>query len=200
MCIFPSIGGIEDQVKSNKNVNIGLTEGKYVLNAAGSIKTIKKYKKTKKKYKKAKSIYKYKKIKVRYKYKGKWRTKWVYKKYKVATATSKTTKSTKTASTTTKTDYSKYTVQGNPKISSDTVSADAKCSCSLYTDYNIHKGTWANYCPYCSKHSTLSYTNQQGCPEGMFYCDMSNGGCDADFCIVHGKAHTNNNPKYLNPA
>ncbi|WP_429222860.1 hypothetical protein [Methanobacterium oryzae] len=191
ICIFPSIGGIENQVTSNKNVNIGLDENKILLNAAGSIQTIKKYKKTKKKYKKAKTTYKYKKVKVRYKYKGKWRTKWVYKKYKTVKATSKKT---------TKKDYSKYTVQGNPKISSDTVSADAKCSCNLYKDYNIHKGTWVNYCPYCGKQGTLSYTNQQGCPEGMFYCDMNKKGCDADYCIVHGKAHTNNNPKYLTPA
>lgn len=193
MCIFPSIGGIEDQVTSNKNVNIGLNENKNVVNAAGSLKTIKKYKKTKK-YKKVKVRVK---VKVRYKYKGKWRTKYKYKyvyKYKKVKATYKITKTSKIIT------ISKYTVQGNPNISSDTVSADAKCSCSLYTDYNIHKGTWANYCPYCSKHSTLSYTNQQGCPEGMFYCDMDKGGCDADFCIVHGKAHTNNDPKYLDSA
>ena len=198
ICIFPSIGGIENQVESNKNVNIGLNENKSIINAAGSVCTVKYYKKTKKKYKKVKVTYKYKKVKIRYKYKGKWRTKWVYRKYKVVKAVSKTTKSTKTYSTTT--DYSKYTVQGNPSISSDTVSADAKCSCSLYTDYNIHNGTWVNYCPYCGKYETLSYTNQQGCPEGMFYCDMSKSGCDADFCIVHGKAHTSNNPKYLTPA
>ena len=166
------------------------------VNAAGYIKTIntKKKSKYKKKKKKASVTYKYKKVKVRYKYKGKWRTKWVYKRYTVVKATTKTTVTSKTIT------VSKYAVQGNPKISSDKVSADAKCSCSLYTDYNIHQGAWQNYCPYCTKTGTLSYTNQQGCPEGMFYCDMGKSGCDADFCIVHGKAHTNTNPKYLNPA
>lgn len=84
-------------------------------------------------------------------------------------------------------------------ITDEIVSAEARCSCSLYTDYNIHTGTYLNYCPYCHKFGTLTYTNQQGCPEGMFYCDMAKGGCDADFCIVHGKAHTNINPKFLTP-
>jgi hypothetical protein len=85
-------------------------------------------------------------------------------------------------------------------ITSEIVSAEGRCSCSLYTDYNIHRGTYLNYCPYCNKYGTFTYTNQQGCPEGMFYCDMCKGGCDADFCIVHGKAHTNINPKFLTPA
>jgi hypothetical protein len=85
-------------------------------------------------------------------------------------------------------------------IEFEEVYAEGKCSCSLYTDYNVHTGTYVNYCPYCQKYGTLTYTNQQGCPEGMFYCDMCKGGCDADFCIVHGKAHTNTNVKFLTPA
>lgn len=192
MCIFPVIGESPSQYATNGNAKIGLEEKDISNVNAGSVKIYKK-KKTKK-YSKYKYVYK--KVKVRYKYKGKWRTKWVYKRYKVSR------KSTKTTTTTPKptTDLSKYAVDGNPQISDDVVSADAKCSCCLYTDYKVHKGTWKNYCPYCTKTGTLSYTNQQGCPEGMFYCDMSKKGCDADFCIVHGKAHTNTNPKYLTPA
>jgi hypothetical protein len=189
ICIFPVIGEPHTQIASNGNAKIGLEVKEISEVNAGTLKTINKKKKSK--YKKK---YIYKKVKIRYKYKGKWRTKWVYKRFKVSSKSPKTTKTTKN------TDLSKYAVNGNPQISDDIVSADAKCSCSLYTDYNIHKGTWKNYCPYCTKTGTLSYTNEQGCPEGMFYCDMSKKGCDADFCIVHGKAHTNNNPKYLNPA
>ncbi len=195
ICVFPAIGGTDTQLAANGNAKIGSKEKNTLeVSAAGSIKTIsykKKYKRSK--YYKSKK-YRYKKVKVRYKYKGKWRTKWVNKRYKKVSASPETTVTSKTK------DLSKYAVNGNPQISSKVVSADAKCSCSLYTDYNIHKGTWENYCPYCTKTGTLSYTNQQGCPEGMFYCDMSKKGCDADFCIVHGKAHTNNNPKYLTPA
>jgi hypothetical protein len=29
---------------------------------------------------------------------------------------------------------------------------------------------------------------------------VAKGGCDADYCIVHGKEHVNNKPAYLTPA
>ncbi|MBI5680906.1 MAG: hypothetical protein HZC47_08440 [Methanobacterium sp.] len=195
VCIFPLVGGTENQVAPNSNDKIGLNENKLNVNAGASIKTIKSSKKkvkAKKVTKKVKAATKYK-VKVRYKYKGKWRTKWVYKY--VQTYTPVYTPPSSTPST------PKYNpVEGNPVITPDTVSADGKCSCSLYTDYNIHHGTYVNYCPHCTKYHTLSYTNQQGCPEGMFYCDMGKGGCDADYCIVHGKEHVNGDPKYLTPA
>ncbi|WP_431063310.1 hypothetical protein [Methanobacterium sp.] len=128
--------------------------------------------KVKKSYKYKKTSYK--KVKAAYKYK---KSRYKYKKVKASSI-----------------------VQGNPQIVPQTVSANAKCSCSLHTDYNVHTGTWVNYCPYCNKYGTISYTNGQGCPEGMFYCDRNKGGCDADYCIVHGKSHTYSGSKYLTPA
>ncbi|MGB9937153.1 MAG: hypothetical protein ACPK7O_05485 [Methanobacterium sp.] len=207
--VFPLAENTNYQVASSNNAKIGLSEAikhenvwsakingilsdqMLKVNALASLRTVKKVKKVKlkkTKVKKVKAASKVK-VKVKYYYRGKWRTKWVYK-------------------------YSAPKIQSTPIIQQNTVTntksensetkstvtADGKCSCSLYTDYNVHTGTYVNYCPYCGKYNTLTYTNQQGCPEGMFYCDMSKKGCDADFCIVHGKAHTNTNAKYLTPA
>jgi hypothetical protein len=85
------------------------------------------------------------------------------------------------------------------QISDKRIAADGKCSCSLSTDYKLHHGEWVNYCPYCHKFGTLSYYVGPDVPEGMIYCDRAKNGCDADFCVVHGKAHTNKNPKFLIP-
>lgn len=96
ICIFPSVGGVENQVASDNSAKIGSNEQIKPLevDAASKYKKTKKYKKYKtstyKKYKKAayKKSYTYKKIKtkVRYKYKGKWRYKTVYKYKKVSAA------------------------------------------------------------------------------------------------------------------
>lgn len=139
----------------------------------------------------------------RYKYVYKWKKigkKWKRVRYlvKIKKVRYKRTTSTKAVSAASKT-TTKVT-QGNPVITADYVEADARCSCSLSTDYKIHHGKYVNYCPHCKKKGILSYTSAQGCPEGMFYCDMKKGGCDADYCIVHGKEHVNKNPKYLTPA
>ncbi len=110
ICIFPSVGGTENQVASDNSAKIGLNEHIQPLevDAASKYKKKKKIKKTSKKtkkykkkttkvtkykkkatktskktYKKAKSTYKRVKTKVRYKYKGKWRYKTVYKYKKV---------------------------------------------------------------------------------------------------------------------
>jgi hypothetical protein len=136
-----------------------------------------------------KYVYKWKKIGKRWK-----RVRYLVKIKKVQTKRTTSTKAVAAAKKTTK------VTQGNPVITADYVEADARCSCSLSTDYNIHHGKYFNYCPHCKKKGILSYTNSQGCPEGMFYCDMSKGGCDADYCVVHGKEHINSNPKYLTPA
>ncbi len=136
-----------------------------------------------------KYVYKWKKIGKRWK-----RVRYLVKIKKVQTKRTTSTKAVSAAGKTTK------VTQGNPVITADYVEADARCSCSLSTDYNIHHGKYLNYCPHCKKNGILSYTNAQGCPEGMFYCDMGKGGCDADYCIVHGKEHVNSNPKYLTPA
>ncbi len=139
----------------------------------------------------------------RYKYVYKWKKigkKWKRVRYlvKIKKVQNKRTASTKAVSASQKT--STKVTQGNPVITADYVEADARCSCSLSTDYNIHHGKYLNYCPHCKKNGVLSYTNAQGCPEGMFYCDVAKGGCDADYCIVHGKEHVNNKPAYLTPA
>jgi hypothetical protein len=141
--------------------------------------------------------------KYRYKYVYKWKKigkRWKRVRYlvKIKKVQYKRTTSTQAVSAASKT-TTKVT-QGNPVITADYMEADARCSCSLSTDYNIHHGKYLNYCPHCKKTGIQSYTNSQGCPEGMFYCDMGKGGCDADYCIVHGKEHVNSNPKYLTPA
>jgi len=184
--VFPLAENTNDQIASSNNAKSGLSEDKIVkLNAKASLRTLKKFKKVKKvSYKKVKAASKKVKVKVRYFYKGKWRTKWVYKYYTPIIQQVPVTNAK----------------SENSEVSSETISAEGKCSCSLYTDYNVHTGTYVNYCPYCKKYGTLTYTNQQGCPEGMFYCDMSKNGCDADFCIVHGKAHTHTNVKFLTHA
>ncbi|MDI6724077.1 MAG: hypothetical protein QMD61_05470 [Methanobacterium sp.] len=95
MCIFPSVGGVEDQNASDNSAKIGLNKDIQPLevNAASKYKKYKKTKKYKKvkKYKKAKTYknakkYKYKRVKVRYKSRGKWKTKWVYKKVNAASS------------------------------------------------------------------------------------------------------------------
>ena len=97
ICIFPSVGGTENQVASDNSAKIGLNEHIQPLevDAASKYKKKKKIKKTSKKtktkkykktYKKAKSTYKRVKTTVRYKYKGKWRYKTVYKYKKVRAA------------------------------------------------------------------------------------------------------------------
>lgn len=177
----------------------------YISNSYQTVRSVMTYKSS------YKSTYKRSKYKTyrtyRYKYVYKWKKigkKWKRVRYLVKvryykkTTTTKKTTSTKAVTTASKT-TTKVT-QGNPNITADYVEADARCSCSLSTDYNIHHGKYLNYCPHCNKNGILSYTNAQGCPEGMFYCDMGKGGCDADYCIVHGKEHVNSNPKYLTPA
>lgn len=76
------------------------------------------------------------------------------------------------------------------------LSVRGKCSCSLLTDYKMHRAKWLNYCPQCHKYGTLRFTRGGGCPEGMLYCTR----CDADFCVVHGKEHVYGGAKYLRSA
>lgn len=72
------------------------------------------------------------------------------------------------------------------------VEASGRCSCSLHTDYREHTSRFRNYCPFCGSHGKLAYEEGPTCPEGMWVCR----GCDADFCLVHGKSHTSR-AKYL---
>lgn len=103
ICIFPSVGGAENQVASDNSAKIGSNEQIKPLEVDATSKykktkklkkykkyktsTYKKYKKYKKAaYKKSHNTYKKVKSKVRYKYKGKWRYKTVYKYKKVRAA------------------------------------------------------------------------------------------------------------------
>lgn len=84
---------------------------------------------------------------------------------------------------------------------------------SVDSDYNYTEYTqsWINYCPFCHKYGTLTdtpkdpdrnggYTNNgHGVPEGELTCDMSKGGCDADFCGITGK-DKDGREVYLTPA
>lgn len=59
-------------------------------------------------------------------------------------------------------------------------------------DYKNYTRTWVNYCPFCHKYGTLTDTpkdtsRSNTVPEGEITCDMSLGGCDADFDGVSGK-------------
>ena len=58
--------------------------------------------------------------------------------------------------------------------------------------YQEYTKSWVNYCPFCHKIGTLTDTpkdtnRNQTVPEGEITCDMSLGGCDADFDGVTGK-------------
>jgi hypothetical protein len=168
----------------------------YMSNSYKTVRSVMTYKSSYRSTSKYKTYRSY-----RYKYVYKWKKigkKWKRVRYLVKVRYYKRTTTTKAVSAASKT-TTKVT-QGNPDIAADYVEADARCSCSLSTDYNIHHGKYLNYCPHCNKNGIISYTNAQGCPEGMFYCDMGKGGCDADYCIVHGKEHVNSDPKYLTPA
>ncbi|MGC9517972.1 MAG: hypothetical protein ACP5C3_09795 [Methanomicrobiales archaeon] len=153
-------------------------------------------------YKKVKYKKYYKKYyKKWYKYRGRWRYYWKYSwKYKWATKYVKVTSSSSNSA-----DSSKYAAK-DVTVTDSYVQSTGRCTCSLYEDYNYHTSKFVNYCPYCHKYSTLDY--EQGTkvsssgkvypnPEGMWVCSMTKGGCDADFCLVHGKAHVNSGAKYL---
>jgi len=59
----------------------------------------------------------------------------------------------------------------------------------LAGDYKYHTATFLNYCPHCHRYGTLQYTHAEGIFEGRLCCGdgYGNGGCDADYCAVHGK-------------
>ncbi len=80
------------------------------------------------------------------------------------------------------------------------ISTRGECSCSMFTNCASHSKSWVNYCPQCHKYGTLSFTRGGGCPEGMLYCNMAKGGCDADYCSVHGKEHVYRGATHLIPA
>ncbi|AXV37709.1 MAG: hypothetical protein CIT01_05610 [Methanobacterium sp. BRmetb2] len=97
---------------------------------------------------------------------------------------------------------SKYGAK-NVIVTDSYVQCSGRCTCSLYQDYDYHTVKFVNYCPYCHKNSTLDYEEGNTIydnPEGMWVCSMSKGGCDADFCLVHGKAHVTSGAKYLTSA
>jgi len=173
--ILPSVEGIQNLNTGNGVEKIGLNGKINHLEVNAVSKHIKVKKIKIKKVKKIKKSSKHKKV--------------AQKKYKKVKAAYKyVLVSTKVKAS--------NSVQNNPKSSAGTIVASGKCSCSLYTDYNVHTGKWVNYCPYCKKYGTLVYDKPSDCPEGMIRCTN----CDADFCIVHGKAHVTKNPKYLTPA
>jgi len=163
-------------------------------------------KSTKTKYKKVRYKQYYKKW---YKSNGRWK---YYLKYRWATKyvklTSKKASIIKSTVTNIPDPSNKYGAR-DVKVSENYVQCSGRCTCSLYEDYNYHTSKFINYCPYCHKHGTLDY--EEGTvvsssgkvynnPEGMWVCSTKKGGCDADFCLVHGKAHVTSGAKYLTPA
>lgn len=81
-----------------------------------------------------------------------------------------------------------------------TITFTGKCSCRHYSNYKYHTRTWINYCPMCHKYGTLVKSIKQGHPEGIIICSRAYGGCDADYCIVHGTEHSSPPRAYLSPA
>ena len=206
LIVLPSYGGIGDQSTPHESTKVSTISKSPDMEATYSNKKVNATKvraqtlstytvsNTKKVYKKKvykKKVYFKKVYRYRYYYRGKYyyRYKIVYRYRIVYVARIVKAVSVKSKPVTS----SNQPTQGTSQITAGTVSADGRCSCSLYTEYSIHYHcTWLNYCPYCKKSVILSFT-KQGCPEGMFYCRY----CDADFCVVHGKAHVNKNAKYL---
>ncbi|MDI6643942.1 MAG: hypothetical protein QME14_02705 [Methanobacteriaceae archaeon] len=158
---------------------------------------------------------KYKKVRYKqyykqwYKSKGRWK---YYLKYrwaiKYVKLTSKTASTVKSTVNNTPDPSNKYGAR-DVKVTENYVQCSGRCTCSLYEDYDYHTSKFVNYCPYCHKKGLLDY--EEGTvvsssgkvynnPEGMWVCSTKKGGCDADFCLVHGKAHVTTGAKYLTPA
>lgn len=77
-------------------------------------------------------------------------------------------------------------------VNVSTITVNMKPSVETGLEYKHYTRTWVNYCPFCHKFNTLTDTpkdvNRDGSvPEGEITCDMSLGGCDADFDGVSGK-------------
>lgn len=73
-----------------------------------------------------------------------------------------------------------------------TITVHMKPSVETGLEYKCYTRTWVNYCPFCHKFGTLTDTpkdvnRDSTVPEGELTCDMSKGGCDADFDGVSGK-------------
>ena len=158
------------------------------------------------KYKKVRYKQYYKKW---YKSNGHWK---YYFKYRWATKyvklTSKTASTVKSTVRNTPDPSNKYGAR-DVKVTENYVQCSGRCTCSLYKDYDYHTSKFVNYCPYCHKHGVIDY--EEGTvvsssgkvyhnPEGMWVCSTKKGGCDADFCLVHGKAHVTTGAKYLTRA
>jgi len=58
---------------------------------------------------------------------------------------------------------------------------------------NMQGPLFANHCPYCGNKGVLSYARSAEYPGGYFFCDPQKGGCSAQFCIITGKSHKNDN-------
>ncbi len=87
-----------------------------------------------------------------------------------------------------------YTSADGEKISKNisTITVHMKPSVETGLDYKTYTRSWVNYCPFCHKYGTLTDTpkdisRSHTVPEGEITCDMSLGGCDADFDGVSGK-------------
>lgn len=79
------------------------------------------------------------------------------------------------------------------KYNKECLISTGKCSCGKAGNYYYHTTSFKNYCPYCKVDGSLIYEEGSTCPEGMWVCTK----CDADFCLVTGKEHIVNSPKYL---
>ena len=70
-----------------------------------------------------------------------------------------------------------------------------RCSCGKTGDYKYYQVSFKNYCPYCKVSGSMIYKEAPEYPEGLWFCTSKY--CGADFCLVTGKEHIVNSPKYL---
>ncbi len=87
-----------------------------------------------------------------------------------------------------------YTDDNGQEVSRNlsTITVHMMPSVETGLEYKHYTRTWVNYCPFCHKYGTLTDTpkdtsRSNTVPEGEITCDMSLGGCDADFDGVSGK-------------
>ena len=81
----------------------------------------------------------------------------------------------------------------------NTITVHSQCACGLTGDYLYHTTTFLNYCPYCHRYGTLTYTHNEGSVEGRLTCGdgYANGGDDSDYCAVDGKEEIIGSHLYL---
>ena len=104
--------------------------------------------------------------------------------------TNTTTNTTNTTTSAPSNGYGPY----NVVVTSQYVSATAKCSCGNGT-YTYQTGTYLNYCPQCKHYGTLIRSTKNPEYEGQWTCTY----CDCDYCMQCGKEKMSGTKLWLTP-